>query len=247
VFIAIKSQRTAAAARSFLNELVKAAPFKIRTLLTDNGSEFTDRLFGSRGKRPTGEHEFDHLCQALGIEHRLTKPKTPQTNGMVERFNGRIEQVLRSHHFNSADALETTLHRYVWLYNEHLPQKALQHITPIEALKRWQKDHPQLFLRQVRNHPGPDTYRVLTTDREHDALLDDPAVQQAIFGLPWGNGAFRTKSAAVRGEQRSQARIRETPPVEAQIWIGSSDTEPLSTPFRGVFILPPIAIILGRM
>jgi hypothetical protein len=32
----------------------------------------------------------------------------------------------------------------------------LQHITPIEALKRWQKDHPQLFLRQVRNHPGPD-------------------------------------------------------------------------------------------
>jgi transposase InsO family protein len=96
------------------------------------------------------------LCQALGIEHRLTKPKTPQTNGMVERFNGRIEQVLRSHHFNSADALETTLHRYVWLYNEHLPQKALQHLTPIEALKRWQKDHPQLFLRQVRNHPGPD-------------------------------------------------------------------------------------------
>jgi transposase InsO family protein len=157
VFIAIKSQRTAAAARSFLNELVKAAPFKIRTLLTDNGTEFTDRLFGSRGKQPSGEHEFDRLCQALGIEHRLTKPKTPQTNGMVERFNGRIEQVLRSHHFNSADALETTLHRYVWLYNEHLPQKALQHITPIEALKRWQKDHPQLFLRQVRNHPGPDT------------------------------------------------------------------------------------------
>jgi hypothetical protein len=95
--------------------------------------------------------------------------------------------------------------------------------------------------------PRLGTYRVLTTDREHDALLDDPAVQQAIFGLPWGNGAFRTKSAAVRGEQRSQARIRETPPVEAQIWIGSSDTEPLSTPFRGVFILPPIAIILGRM
>lgn len=32
--------------------------------------------------------------KALGVEHRLTKPRTPQTNGMVERFNGRLSQVL---------------------------------------------------------------------------------------------------------------------------------------------------------
>lgn len=57
-----------------------------------------------------------------GIEHRLTKPKTPQTNGMVERFNGRLSQMLRSHHFNSTEDLEKTLHRFVWLYNHHLPQ-----------------------------------------------------------------------------------------------------------------------------
>ncbi|UFU12358.1 DDE-type integrase/transposase/recombinase (plasmid) [Ideonella dechloratans] len=43
VFIAFKSKKTAAAARSFLNALNKAAPFKIKTLLTDNGREFTDR------------------------------------------------------------------------------------------------------------------------------------------------------------------------------------------------------------
>lgn len=120
----------------------KAAPFKIHTVLTDNGLEFTDRRFGARAQSPSGQHEFDHLCQALGIENRLTKPKTLQTNGMVERFNGHLEEVLRSHHFNSADSLKTTLHRYVWLYNEHFPQKALQHITPLEALKRWQKSHP---------------------------------------------------------------------------------------------------------
>ncbi|NDY94102.1 IS481 family transposase, partial [Ideonella livida] len=118
VFIAIKSHKTAAAARSFLNALSKAAPFKIHTLLTDNGKEFTDRLFGQRAKDASGEHEFDMLCQALDIEHRLTKPRTPQTNGMVERFNGRLEQVLRTHHFNSAEDLEKTLHRYVWLYNQ---------------------------------------------------------------------------------------------------------------------------------
>jgi transposase InsO family protein len=157
VFIVIKRHRTAKAARSFLNALAKAAPFKIRTILTDNGTEFTDRLFGSRARQPSGEHEFDALCQALDIEHRLTKPKTPQTNGMVERFNGRLAQVLRTHRFNSAEDLETTLHRYVWLYNAQLPQKALEHVTPLQALKRWQQSHPDLFVRQVRNHPAPDT------------------------------------------------------------------------------------------
>ncbi|MBN2692291.1 MAG: DDE-type integrase/transposase/recombinase [Burkholderiaceae bacterium] len=64
VFIAIKRYKSAAAARSFL----KAAPFKIRTLLTDNGKEFTDRLFGKRAQNASGEHEFDALCSALGID-----------------------------------------------------------------------------------------------------------------------------------------------------------------------------------
>lgn len=157
VFIAIKRHRTAAAARSFLNALSKAAPFKLKTLLTDNGTEFTDRLFASRARDPSGGHEFDKLCAALGIEHRLTRPKHPQTNGMVERFNGRLAQVLRTHRFNSADDLHKTLHRYVWLYNEQLPQKALGHIAPIEALKRWRNSHAHLFIKAVCNRPGPNS------------------------------------------------------------------------------------------
>lgn len=156
VFSAIKSHKTAAAAKSFLNAVAKVVPFKIQTLLTDNGKEFTDRLFGKRAKDATGADEFDALCKALGIDHRLTKPRTPQANGMVERFTGRLEQVLRFHHFNSAKDLAKTLHRYVWLCNEHLPQKALNHETPVQALKRWQSSHPDLFSKTVRNHAGPD-------------------------------------------------------------------------------------------
>lgn len=111
----------------------------------------------SRSLQPTGEHEFDQLCQSLGIEHRLTKPKKPQTNGMVERFNGRLSQVLRSHHFNSAEDLGKTLHRFVWLYNHHLPQKALGHQAPVQAIKVWKMKAPDLFVKNVRNHPGPDS------------------------------------------------------------------------------------------
>lgn len=54
VFIAIK-KRSAACARSSINDLVKAASFRIHTVLTDNGMA-AFRLFGSRARTPSGEH-----------------------------------------------------------------------------------------------------------------------------------------------------------------------------------------------
>ena len=121
MFIRIYSSKTAANARRFLRDLERACPLRIRTILTDNGKEFTDRLFGLRKRAQSGKHEFDKLCAELDIEHRLTPPRSPQTNGMVERFNGRIEDVLQSHHFRSGEELEATLYRYAWLYNQQPP------------------------------------------------------------------------------------------------------------------------------
>ena len=123
-----------------------------------NGKEFTDRLFGARGREPSGEREFDQLCQALGIEHRLTKRRAPQTNGMVERFNGRISDILKTHHFHSGEDLRATLHRYVDLYNHQLPQAALGGKTPLQAMKEWFKSNPELFHRRPYDRPGCDRY-----------------------------------------------------------------------------------------
>jgi transposase InsO family protein len=157
VFIRIFTTKTAANARRFLRDLDRACPIRICTILTDNGKEFTDRLFGLRKRAATGEHEFDTLCTALNIEHRLTPPKSPQTNGMVERFYGRIEEVLQSHHFRSGEELETTLQRYAWLYNQNLPQSALRSKTPLQAMKDWHKIKPMLVRKQPCYHPGCDT------------------------------------------------------------------------------------------
>jgi len=134
-----------------------ACPIRIVKILTDNGKEFTDRLFASRARAPSGSHEFDLLCAELGIEHRLTPPKSPQTNGMVERFNGRISDVLRTNRFDSALDLEQTLMRYVHLYNTTLPQSALRSRTPMQAMKDWHKSHPHLFVKSPRNHAGRDS------------------------------------------------------------------------------------------
>ena len=74
---------------------------------------------------------------------------------MVERFNGRIADILRTHFDNNED-LDATLRRYAYLYNYHIPQRALGHKTPIEALRAWQEKKPELFVKNVRNHSDPD-------------------------------------------------------------------------------------------
>jgi len=155
------------------------------------GKEFTDRLFGLRKRAATGEHEFDKLCTELSIEHRLTPPKSPQTNGMVERFNGRIEEVLQSHHFRSGEELETTLHRYVWLYNQQLPQSALGSKSPLQAMKDWHKLKPQLFRKQPYYLPGCDIYGKY----ELPVLQPDSCLRVLVI-IPFSLKSFTSRTAS---------------------------------------------------
>ena len=155
VFMHIYADQSDASSVNFLERLHKAAPMKLTKLLTDNGSQFTDR-FTSKKREPSGTHKFDVRCKALGIEHRLCPPRHPQTNGMVERFNGRISEVVSQTRFTSAAELEATLTNYVKTYNHLIPQRALNHLSPVQALKKWQADKPDLFVKRVYNQTGLD-------------------------------------------------------------------------------------------
>jgi transposase InsO family protein len=157
VYFEIFENKTAANAATFLKNVHAFYDFTITKLLTDNGKEFTDRFVCGGERTPTGEHVFDQLCAELGIEHRLIKPYTPKTNGMVERFNGRIADLLRTHHFKSGEDLAQTLERYRQVYNHHLPQKALGHQPPVAALENYRQTHPHLFTKSTSNHQRPDT------------------------------------------------------------------------------------------
>ena len=97
VHIEIVSKRDADTIAGCLERFLAAFPHPVHTLLTDNGSEFTDRFGDARWRKRskgTGRHAFDRVCAAHGIEHRLTKPFHPQTNGMVERFNRRLAEAV---------------------------------------------------------------------------------------------------------------------------------------------------------
>jgi transposase InsO family protein len=79
VHLAVKDDETEASATAFLQEALAAFPFQVTHLLTDRGSCFTaDRC--------------EDVCRELGVEHRKTRPYAPKTNGMVERFNGRVQR-----------------------------------------------------------------------------------------------------------------------------------------------------------
>jgi len=156
VYLRTYCNQSEVSSTDFLRRLKRVAPMVIKTLLTDNGSQFTDR-FTNAGKQASGNHAFDIVCTKLGIEHRLAPPRHPQTNGMVERFNGRISNLIAQTRFSCVAELNTTLKLYLSTYNHSIPQRALQNQTPIQALKSWRKIKPDLFVKPVHEQTGLDT------------------------------------------------------------------------------------------
>lgn len=156
VYIELLPDKEAETARGFLERLIAACPIRIVKVLTDNGKEFTDRFCRSGERTPTGKHPFDQVCEQHAIEHRLIKPYTPRTNGMIERFNGRIADILKATRFASSAELQKTLLTYADTYVRFIPQKALGHKTPLEALHQWYETDPQCFRQRPPKLPRPD-------------------------------------------------------------------------------------------
>lgn len=93
-FAQLHEKATRQIAADFLHDLVNAVPYRIHTLLTDNGVQFaytgseecsdedTPISWITRQQARTGRcHAFGYACEKHGIEHRLTRPYHPWTNG----------------------------------------------------------------------------------------------------------------------------------------------------------------------
>ena len=160
VSVEIFPDKSAKSAQTFLQHLIEACPIDITIILTDNGKEFTDRFCRTGERKPTGNHRFDKTCQAHTIDHRLIPPGHPQTNGMVERFNQRIEKILKTTRFKSAQELGDTLKQYCETYNHHLTFRAIGHRTPIETMLDYYKSDPECFVSDPHNLPAPNRYSI---------------------------------------------------------------------------------------
>ena len=76
------AEHSTASAKDFLEKLVRTAPFPIRMIQTDNGTEFTNALLVTKSKHKT---LFEEAMLEMGIEYHRIRIATPRHNGKVER------------------------------------------------------------------------------------------------------------------------------------------------------------------
>jgi len=167
-FVELHEKATRRVAGDFLRALAAAVPYKIHTALTDNGTHFTE---------PSGEtwtpaeikqmradkvlfrcHAFEGACAHLDIEHRLTKPRHPWTNGQVERMNRTIKDAtVKRFHYDSHDQLRQHLTNFVAPYNFARRLKTLRGLTPYEAIcKAWTEEPSRFTFDPHHQIPGPN-------------------------------------------------------------------------------------------
>ncbi|WP_081427366.1 IS481 family transposase [Pseudomonas frederiksbergensis] len=145
---------------AFLREVVDAFPYKIHTVLTDNGAAFTEQpRYRSGATHRFGGHIFDRVCHEHGIKHRLTKPYHPWTNGQVERMNRTIkEATIKAFHYPDWGALKAHTLAFIAAYNFARHLKALRWRTPFRVICEAWTLTPERF--KINPHhliPGPHT------------------------------------------------------------------------------------------
>lgn len=135
-FVFVAERKTKEMGRRFLEMVLAFYPYKIHYILTDNGMEFSYN-FLPKGKKTKKIHPFDRLCQKHRIEHRTIKFRHPWTNGMVERFNGKVKtKVFRRYLFSDVEDLRKKLTDYLTNYNFLVRLRQLGYQTPAEYLKQ---------------------------------------------------------------------------------------------------------------
>ena len=160
VFAQLVESATRVTASAFLETLVAAVPYRIHTVLTDNGIQF--RFAPRYADGPTARymtHMFAMRCQEHGIEHRFTRINHPWTNGQVERMNRTIKDAtVKRFHYDSHKQLRRHLQDFVAAYNFARRLKRLRGLTPYEFICKTWAAEPERFTQNPHHQmPGLNT------------------------------------------------------------------------------------------
>jgi transposase InsO family protein len=142
-YVEIQDAMTKAVAADFLRSLIAAVPYRLHTILTDNGIQFTNHARHKYAWR----HLFDRVCDEHSIEHRLTKINHPWTNGQVERMNRTLKDAtVKRYHYDAHDELKHHLQAFLMAYNFAKRLKTLKGLTPYEYICKIWTDDPDRFI-----------------------------------------------------------------------------------------------------
>jgi transposase InsO family protein len=165
-FVELHEKVARRTARDFLRRLITSVPYRVHTILTDNGTHFTTPGNASSAARDikaaleAGElvwaHAFEYACAQNDIDHRLTKPKHPWTNGQVERMNRTIKDAtVKRYFYETHDQLRAHLRDFVDAYNFARRLKTLKGLTPYEFIcKAWTSEPHRFKLNPLQQTRG---------------------------------------------------------------------------------------------
>ena len=125
---AITRERSTVAATRFLEHVLAQLPYHVDAVMTDNDMMFTMRYayYSTRLTR------FEQALKSAGIEHRLIRPYSPESNGKVERFIKTIDdecfRVVQPH---TSRARVGALKLFLDYYNHARPHQSLGGVSPV--------------------------------------------------------------------------------------------------------------------
>ena len=161
-FAELHERATPRMAADFLRRLIDRVPYRIHTVLTDNGFHFTPPRGGWQvaqiqqllaARQPFRAHAFDLACAQHGIDHRLTKFNHPWTNGQVERMNRTIKDAtVRRFYYATHERLRTHLRIFLDAYNFAKRLKGLRGLTPYERICQLWTECPERFRLNPHHH-----------------------------------------------------------------------------------------------
>ncbi len=126
-YLEIFDELSTYSSKQFLVNMVKYFPFTIKTVRTDNGIEFTNRLGNSTNPQPT---LFERTLKELNIAHDYIKPYTPRHNGKVERSHRKDnERFYNVKTFYSIKDIRGEVKKYLRSYN-NFPMAPLNWNSP---------------------------------------------------------------------------------------------------------------------
>ena len=128
----------------FVKRVVRYYPFKIETIQTDNGFEFTNRLNWNKAKREQ-KTMFETTLEKLKIKYRQIKPYTPKENGKVERSHRKDqERFYYKKVFYSLEDLRNRGRDWRKEYN-NFPMRPLGWLSPREFIEKYKSQEESLF------------------------------------------------------------------------------------------------------
>lgn len=107
----------------FLNEALQHAPFHMRMLQSDHGSEFSK--------------SFRTHVLAHHIAHRNIHVRSPSENGHLERFNRTIQEECLFRIPKTLESYRKAIPEYLEFYNTERPHMGLQMQTPLKVMQSY--------------------------------------------------------------------------------------------------------------